>query len=57
MFTRVCQIIFYCFGYVVGCIAARFGFNLFVIKAIEERNKKREVEEAVRIMNDQGPNN
>ena len=57
VFTRVCEIVCYSFGFLFGVIADRFGFSGVIMRAIDKRNNKKEMEEAIRIMNDQGPNN
>ena len=47
-------IISYCFGYVLGTILVRFGMSKYYVDRYRERE---EIEEEIRRMNDQGPNN
>jgi hypothetical protein len=47
-------IISYCFGYVLGTILVRFGMSKYYVDRYRERE---EIEEEIRRMNEQGPNN
>ena len=58
---RVCEIIFYCFGFLWGTILVRFGLSEYVVKEVSDEEYDRllreEIDNKIRIMNDQGPNN
>jgi len=47
-------IISYCFGYVLGTILVRFGMSKYYVDRYRERE---EIEEEIRRMNEQVPNN
>ena len=52
--VRFFSIVSYCFGFLVGAVIVRFGMG----KYMRNRYKREEeIEEMVRIMNEQGPNN
>jgi len=58
---RVCEIIFYCFGFLWGTILVRFGLSKYVVKEVSDEEYesllREEIDNKIRTMNEQGPNN
>lgn len=52
--ARIFGLVCYCFGFLFGAVIVRFGMGKYMRNRY---NRDVEIEEMVRIMNEQGPNN